>query len=725
MKREKFNITGMHCTNCSLNITKNIEKLEGIEKVNINLITSKMSVIYDEKIIDVEKIIEIVEKIGYGIEKINNKKNKENIEEIKKDYYIIKLVISIILTVLIMYLSMGHMLGFNKVNNSEIIQIIISISIMYLYKEYYFSGFLALKNNSSNMSSLIAVSTLASFVYSIFNVIKGENNDLYFESIAVILTLVSIGKYIERRIKKNATKSITKMINLTPKKATIIKDGNEILIDVEDLEIDDEVLIKTGEIISCDGIILEGKAYVNESSITGESKLIEKNVNDEVIASSILEKGYLKVRVNKEANDTIIAKIIELVEEATSSKAPISKLADKISGILVPIIFVVSILTFIFWLVIGNEFSEAINRAISVLVISCPCALGIATPISIMIGNLKGSQMGILFKRAELLEIIKKANIILMDKTGTITKGEPKVIDFISISDDDRVIKYIYSAEKKSEHHLATSVVTYCENLGINTVDIDEFIQVEGRGINAKIKNNELLIGNEKMMLEYNIDLSKYIDDINRYSKQGKTVILASINGSLVAIITIADEIREDVKITIEKLKNKNIRPIMLTGDNIETARYVAKLVGIEEVYAGLLPNEKYDILINLQENNKVIMVGDGINDAPALAKADVGISIGGSTDIAMEISDIVLMKQRLIDIINAINLSKAVIINIKFSLFWAFIYNIMGITLAMGLFVKFGLTLNPMFAAFAMSLSSICILLNAMTLKLFKGENK
>ncbi|WP_064608585.1 heavy metal translocating P-type ATPase [Streptobacillus moniliformis] len=725
MKREKFNITGMHCTNCSLNITKNIEKLEGIEKVNINLITSKMSVIYDEKIIDVEKIIEIVEKIGYGIEKINNKKNKENIEEIKKDYYIIKLVISIILTVLIMYLSMGHMLGFNKVNNSEIIQIIISISIMYLYKEYYFSGFLALKNNSSNMSSLIAVSTLASFVYSIFNVIKGENNDLYFESIAVILTLVSIGKYIERRIKKNATKSITKMINLTPKKATIIKDGNEIVIDVEDLEIDDEVLIKTGEIISCDGIILEGKAYVNESSITGESKLIEKNVNDEVIASSILEKGYLKVRVNKEANDTIIAKIIELVEEATSSKAPISKLADKISGILVPIIFVFSILTFIFWLVIGNEFSEAINRAISVLVISCPCALGIATPISIMIGNLKGSQMGILFKRAELLEIIKKANIILMDKTGTITKGEPKVIDFISISDDDRVIKYIYSAEKKSEHHLATSVVTYCENLGINTVDIDEFIQVEGRGINAKIKNNELLIGNEKMMLEYNIDLSKYIDDINRYSKQGKTVILASINGSLVAIITIADEIREDVKITIEKLKNKNIRPIMLTGDNIETARYVAKLVGIEEVYAGLLPNEKYDILINLQENNKVIMVGDGINDAPALAKADVGISIGGSTDIAMEISDIVLMKQRLIDIINAINLSKAVIINIKFSLFWAFIYNIMGITLAMGLFVKFGLTLNPMFAAFAMSLSSICILLNAMTLKLFKGENK
>ncbi|WP_064592092.1 heavy metal translocating P-type ATPase [Streptobacillus moniliformis] len=725
MKREKFNITGMHCTNCSLNITKNIEKLEGIEKVNINLITSKMSVIYDEKIIDVEKIIEIVEKIGYGIEKINNKKNKENIEEIKKDYYIIKLVISIILTVLIMYLSMGHMLGFNKVNNSEIIQIIISISIMYLYKEYYFSGFLALKNNSSNMSSLIAVSTLASFVYSIFNVIKGENNDLYFESIAVILTLVSIGKYIERRIKKNATKSITKMINLTPKKATIIKDGNEIVIDVEDLEIDDEVLIKTGEIISCDGIILEGKAYVNESSITGESKLIEKNVNDEVIASSILEKGYLKVRVNKEANDTIIAKIIELVEEATSSKAPISKLADKISGILVPIIFVFSILTFIFWLVIGNEFSEAINRAISVLVISCPCALGIATPISIMIGNLKGSQMGILFKRAELLEIIKKANIILMDKTGTITKGEPKVIDFISISDDDRVIKYIYSAEKKSEHHLATSVVTYCENLGINTVDIDEFIQVEGRGINAKIKNNELLIGNEKMMLEYNIDLSKYIDDINRYSKQGKTVILASINGSLVAIITIADEIREDVKITIEKLKNKNIRPIMLTGDNIETARYVAKLVGIEEVYAGLLPNEKYDILINLQENNKVIMVGDGINDAPALAKADVGISIGGSTDIAMEISDIVLMKQRLIDIINAINLSKAVIINIKFSLFWAFIYNIMGITLAMGLFVKFGLTLNPMFAAFAMSLSSMCILLNAMTLKLFKGENK
>ncbi|WP_064581135.1 heavy metal translocating P-type ATPase [Streptobacillus moniliformis] len=725
MKREKFNITGMHCTNCSLNITKNIEKLEGIEKVNINLITSKMSVIYDEKIIDVEKIIEIVEKIGYGIEKINNKKNKENIEEIKKDYYIIKLVISIILTVLIMYLSMGHMLGFNKVNNSEIIQIIISISIMYLYKEYYFSGFLALKNNSSNMSSLIAVSTLASFVYSIFNVIKGENNDLYFESIAVILTLVSIGKYIERRIKKNATKSITKMINLTPKKATIIKDGNEIVIDVEDLEIDDEVLIKTGEIISCDGIILEGKAYVNESSITGESKLIEKNVNDEVIASSILEKGYLKVRVNKEANDTIIAKIIELVEEATSNKAPISKLADKISGILVPIIFVFSILTFIFWLVIGNEFSEAINRAISVLVISCPCALGIATPISIMIGNLKGSQMGILFKRAELLEIIKKANIILMDKTGTITKGEPKVIDFISISDDDRVIKYIYSAEKKSEHHLATSVVTYCENLGINTVDIDEFIQVEGRGINAKIKNNELLIGNEKMMLEYNIDLSKYIDDINRYSKQGKTVILASINGSLVAIITIADEIREDVKITIEKLKNKNIRPIMLTGDNIETARYVAKLVGIEEVYAGLLPNEKYDILINLQENNKVIMVGDGINDAPALAKADVGISIGGSTDIAMEISDIVLMKQRLIDIINAINLSKAVIINIKFSLFWAFIYNIMGITLAMGLFVKFGLTLNPMFAAFAMSLSSMCILLNAMTLKLFKGENK
>ncbi|CAM3095454.1 heavy metal translocating P-type ATPase [Streptobacillus ratti] len=725
MKREKFNITGIHCTNCALNINKNLEKLEGIEKVNINLITSKMSVIYDEKIIGVEKIIEKVEEIGYGIEKINNKRNKENIETVNSDYSIIRLIVSIILSILIMYVSMSHMLGFNKVNHSEIIQIIITISIMLIYKSYYFSGFMALKNNSSNMSSLIAVSTLASFVYSLYNVIQGKNHDLYFESIVVILTLVSIGKYIEGRIKKNATKSITKMINLAPKKTTIIKDGKEIIIDVEDLEIDDEVLIKTGEIISCDGIVLEGKAYVNESSITGESKLIEKNINDEVIASSILEKGYLKVRVNKESNDTIIAKIIELVEEATSSKAPISKLADKISGILVPIIFIISAITFGFWLIVGNDFSIAVNRAISVLVISCPCALGIATPISIMIGNLKGSQIGILFKRAELLEIIKEAGIILMDKTGTLTKGQPKVIDYISFLDDDKVIRYIYSAEKKSEHHIATSIITYCESLNVNSVDIDEFIQIEGRGINAKVKNDEILIGNEKMMIEGNVDLSKYIESINNFSKQGKTVILASINKELVAIITIADEIREDAKITIEKLKDKNIRPIMLTGDNVETARYVAQLVGIEEVHAELLPNEKYDILVNLQKDNKVIMVGDGINDAPALAKADIGISIGGSTDIAMEISDIVLMKQRLIDIINAINLSKAVIRNIKFSLFWAFIYNIIGITLAMGVFVKFGLTLNPMFAAFAMSVSSICILLNALTLKLFKGENK
>ncbi len=725
MKREKFNIIGMHCTNCALNINKNLEKLEGIEKVNINLITSKMSVIYDEKLISIEEIVEVVDKIGYGIEKIDNNKNRENIVEEKKEYSSIILIISILLSIVIMYLSMGYMLGFKKINYSYLIQIIITTIVMFMYKFYYFSGFIALKNNNSNMSSLIAVSTIASFVYSIYNVIQGKNHDLYFESIVVILTLVSIGKYIESRIKKNATKSITKMINLTPKKATIIKEGKEIIIDVEDLEIDDEVLIKTGEIISCDGIVLKGKAYVNESAITGESKLIEKNINDEVIASSIIEKGYLKVKVNKENNDTIIAKIIDLVEEATTSKAPIAKLADKISGVLVPIIFVISILTFMFWLIVGNDFSIAINRAISVLVISCPCALGIATPISIMIGSLKGSQIGILFKRAELLEIIKEAGIILMDKTGTLTKGQPKVIDFVSILNDNKVIEYIYSSEKKSEHHLATSIVNYCENLNVNMVNIDDFTQIEGRGINAKIKNDELLIGNEKMMLEGDVDLSKYINDIENFSKQGKTVILVSINKELVTIITIADEIREDAKATIEELKNRNIKPIMLTGDNIETAKYVAQLVGIEEVYAGLLPNEKYDILVNLQKNNKVIMVGDGINDAPALAKADIGISIGGSTDIAMEISDIVLMKQRLIDIINAINLSNSVIKNIKFSLFWAFIYNIIGIALAMGLFVKFGLALNPMFAAFAMSLSSICILLNAMTLKLFKGENE
>ncbi|WP_156299713.1 heavy metal translocating P-type ATPase [Streptobacillus canis] len=723
MKREKFNITGMHCTNCSLNITKNLEKIDGIENVSINLITSRMSVIFDENKINTNDIIDKVKKIGFGIELLKSNNKNQNLEIEDKNNDKRYLLVSIILSILLMYVSMGHMIGLKEPKYSSIIQLIITSIVMYIYRNYYKSGFLALKNKSSNMSTLIAVSTIASYIYSIFNMMIGSKNELYFESIVVILTLVSLGKYIESKIKKNASESIAKMMDLTPKKALIIKDDKEIKIDIEDLEIDDIVLIKSGEVVSCDGIVIEGKGYTDESSITGESRLVEKNINDYVIAASILEKGYLKVKVTKESNDTIIAKVIDLVEEATSSKAPIAKLADKISGILVPTIFIISICTFIFWYFIGGNFAIAVNRAISVLVISCPCALGIATPISIMIGSLKGTQIGVLFKRAELLEIIRDANVILFDKTGTLTKGKPEVIDYFNITNNEKLLDYVFSIEKKSEHHLASSIVKYCEALNSKLIDIDEFNQIEGRGIQAKIKNEKIIIGNEKLMLDNNIDLSNYLKDIENYSKTGKTVILVGINGILNAIITIADDIREDAVVTIQKLKELGIKPIMLTGDNLETARHISKILGIDEIHAELLPNEKYDILVKLQEKNKVIMVGDGINDAPALAKADIGISIGGSTDIAMEISDIVLMKQRLIDIINSINLSKSVIRNIKLSLFWAFIYNFIGIALAAGIFVKLGLTLNPMFAAFAMSISSICVLLNAMTLNMFKGE--
>ncbi|CAM3134610.1 heavy metal translocating P-type ATPase [Streptobacillus felis] len=720
MKRQKFNITGMHCTNCSLNITKNIEKKDGIENVNINLITSKMSVIYDENKVDNDMIIETVKKLGFGIE-VEENINTQNIEKKEKNYDIYKLVISIFFSLIIMYISMGHMLGFKPVKFSTILQILISSFIMIFYYKYYISGIRSLLNKNSNMLTLISVSTLSAYIYSIISVLT-KKNDIYFESIVVILTLVSIGKFVESKIKKNASDTIYKMMDLTPKKAVIIKGGKEILIEVEELEVGDEVLVKSGEIIACDGSVIEGKGYVNESSITGESKLIEKNINDQVISSSILEKGYIIIKVEKENKDTVISKIINLVEEATSSKPPISKLADKISGILVPIIFCIAILTLILSILFGVKLSDAINRSISVLVISCPCALGIATPISIMVGSLKGAKMGILFKSAELLEIIKDSTVILFDKTGTLTKGKPKVIDFINLTENNEIYDYIYSIEKKSEHHLANSIVNFFNDKNYLNLDIEEFIQHEGRGISSKINGKKILIGNVKMMRENNVELDDYLVDIKNYSNEGKTIILVSIDYKLSSLITIADEIRDDAKLTIEKIKSLGIRPIMLTGDNEGTAKYVGKNVGIDEIYYGLLPNEKYKILLNLQKNNKVIMVGDGINDAPALAKSDVGISIGGSTDIAMEISDIVLIRQKLIDIVNAIYLSISVIKNIKISLFWAFIYNFIGVAMATGIFSKYGINLNPMFAAFAMSMSSICVLLNAMTLNFFKG---
>ncbi len=722
MKKERYNIKGMHCSNCSIAIENSINKLEGIKKVDVNPISSQMIVEYDEDKLNSKDIEKNVESIGYeAYLKINKTVEKATKGENKEKKI---LALSIILTLLLLYISMGAMMGLDIPNMIPFhinvsLQFIITIIVMILNFDYYNLGYISFKTKTLNMNTLIMVSTLASLILSIFNILILKNfHDIYFESIVTILTLVRLGKYLESRIKRYTSISMDAMINLIPSKVIVDIEGNELEKPIESIKINDVLIVKSGENIAADGTVVEGLGYINESIITGESKLVKKEKGDKVISGSILQKGYIKYNVDKIGEDTLLNKIINLVDEAVNSKPSISKFVDKVSAIFVPAVLSISFLTLVIYLLLGYNINMAIMRSVAVLVISCPCALGIATPISIMIGSYKSSSFGILFKNSEILEMMENIDVVLFDKTGTLTKGYPEVVEYLS--NDDVSESIIYSIEKKSEHPLALAFVKYFEEKGVKRYRVEEFEQLEGKGIRAIIKNQEYLLGNEILMKDNNVDLNIYREKINQYSNEGSTVILLSKNNKLISLAAISDDLRDESMSLISRLKNKGIKTVMLTGDNKKVATYLGNKLGIDDIYSDLLPEDKFRLLKEYQKNHKVVMVGDGVNDAVALAGADVSISITGSTDVAIETSDVVLMNSNIEHIVTAINLSSAVIKNIKLSLFWAFIYNIIGIPMAIGLF---GFSLNPMFAAFAMSMSSICVLINALTLNLFKDR--
>lgn len=652
----------------------------------------------------------------------------------------VKFIIAIVFTIPVFYISMGHMVGmplpriinpeFNPMNFA-IIQFLLTIPVIIAGYKFYTIGFKSLFRGSPNMDSLIAVGTSAAVIYSIYAMYEisiGKTMyamNLYFESAAVIIALIMLGKYLETRSKGKASEAIKKLMGLQPKTATIVQGDEEVTIPIEEVEAGDIVLVKPGEKIPVDGDVVEGHSSVDESMLTGESIPVEKKIGDKVVGASINKNGVIKFKATKVGKDTALSQIIKLVEEAQGSKAPIAKLADVISGYFVPIVMVIAIVSGLLWYITGSSPLFALTIFISVLVIACPCALGLATPTAIMVGTGKGAELGVLIKGGVALETAYKVETIVFDKTGTITEGKPKVTDIISKKNysEDKLLQLAATAERGSEHPLGEAIVKGAEEREIKTLKTDKFYAIPGHGIEVEIEGKNIILGNEKLMGDRNIEITLK-DESDRLANEGKTPMYMAIDDKLEGIIAVADVVKENSKKAIEKLHSMGIEVAMITGDNRRTAQAIAKQVGIDVVLAEVLPEDKANEVKKLQDKGKrVAMVGDGINDAPALAQADIGIAIGSGTDVAMESADIVLMKDDLLDTVSALKLSKATIRNIKQNLFWAFAYNTAGIPLAAGLFYVFGgPLLSPMFAAGAMSLSSVSVVTNALRLRNFKG---
>lgn len=749
--KQKFDVTGMTCSACSAHVEKSVNCLSGVNAVNVNLLQNSMVVEYDENILNDLDIIKAVIGGGYGASVKGENKAKDTgknvaVEEMKAMK--MRLIVSFIFLIPLMYISMGSMVGLTlppflegheNAVSFALTQLLLVLPVMYVNRKYYLVGFKTLFKGAPNMDSLIAIGSSAAFVYGIFAIYRigyglGIQNhelvmkyhmDLYFESVSMILTLITLGKYLETRSKGKTSEAISKLLDLAPKTAIVLKDGKECEIPVEDVAVDDIIVVKPGQSIPVDGIIIEGSSAVDESAITGESIPVEKVVGSKVVSASVNKSGYFKFKALKVGNDTTLSQIIQLVEDAATSKAPIAKLADKISGIFVPVVITIAIIATIVWLLLGQSFEFALSTGIAVLVISCPCALGLATPTAIMVGTGKGAENGILIKSAESLETAHQINTVVMDKTGTITKGKPQVTDIV-LADGilrNRFIRIAASVEKPSEHPLAEAIVEYAVEKNIDIVSISDFKATAGQGISGKIDSNTILAGNLKMMKENNIDMKGLDQKGEQLAEDGKTPLYFSSDGKILGIIAVADVIKETSHQAIEEFEKMGIEVVMLTGDNKKTAEAIRKQLNINRVIAEVLPQDKEKVIREIQQNNKkVAMVGDGINDAPALARADVGVAIGAGTDIAIESADIVLMKSDLLDSVSAVQLSKAVIRNIKQNLFWAFFYNVIGIPIAAGVFYPiWGLKLNPMFGAAAMSLSSVFVVSNALRLKLFK----
>lgn len=744
---KKFDVRGMTCSACVANITKAVEKLDGVSGANVNLMTNSMKVNFDENIVDDEKIISAVEKIGYGASPAGEKtKSEDRPVDDREKALKHRLISSSIFMLILMYIAMGHMVhlptpGIFHGREGAIIfafsQFLLALPVVYINRDFYISGFKGLKNRAPNMDSLVAIGSLAALVYGIFAIYMmaygfGQGNmelvdayrhNLYFESSAMILTLITVGKYLEEKSKNKTRSSLEKLMDLAPKMATVIEDGKEVVKNIEDVRVGDILLVRPGESVAVDGKVIEGASSLDESAVTGESIPVQKSVGDRVISASINTTGSFKFQAEKVGEDTTISQIIKLVDEANQSKAPIAKLADEIAGVFVPAVLIIAALTFGVWMALGYGFENALNFAISVLVISCPCALGLATPVSIMVSTGKSADFGLLFKNAEVLENLHKIDVIVMDKTGTITEGKPILTDIVTDLDEENFLKIAGSLEKNSQHPLASAIINYAQENDIDLEEITNFNSVSGRGLNGEIAGNKYLAGNLEYMLEEKIDLRDFKKKAEELAGEGKTSMYFANESEVMGIISVKDLPKKSSKDAIKLLRDMGKKIIMLTGDNEKTAEAIADEIGVDQTLAGLLPQDKNKEIDKIQKSGKkVLMIGDGINDAPSLAKADIGMAIGHGTDVAIESSDVVLMRSDLLDVVSALELSKATIKNIKQNLFWAFFYNTIGIPLAAGLlFPAFGIKLSPMFAALAMSLSSVFVVNNALRLRRFK----
>ncbi|TDW25779.1 Cu+-exporting ATPase [Breznakia blatticola] len=743
--KQKIDVTGMTCSACAAHVEKAVKKLPGTKEANVNLMQNKLLIDYDPKVTSEQDISSAIEAAGYGVKKEVQTADTENqfAKQAKQEKR--KLWISVILLIVLMYISMGSMVGLplpsflDGLHNAitfAMVQSLLTLVILSMHFHYFKNGFKALIHRAPTMDSLIALGSSAALLYGIYAIImmgQGLANqdmhmvhtyhmDLYFESAAMIVTLISVGKYLETRSKGRTNDAIQKLMDLTPKTAFVQKGDQVIEVSIEDVQKDDILIVKTGASIPVDGKIIEGSGTLDEALITGESIPVEKHEADKVIGGTILVSGYIKMQALSVGEDTTIAKIIQLVEDANASKAPIAKLADKVSAVFVPIVIVIATIATITWLALGYDLSFSLSIGIAVLIISCPCALGLATPTAIMVATGKGAQLGILFKNAESLEQVGKMDTIVLDKTGTLTKGKPEVTDVVS-ENEMHLYAVAYALEHRSEHPLAKAIINYTKDKDIEAIPIEQFEQIAGQGIKASSETNTYFAGNAKMMEVNQIQIDAYQQVASQFANEGKTVLYFAENNQVIGLIALADVLKDSSVEAIAAIKQLGKEVVLLTGDNKQTAAAISKKANIDTVIAEVLPQDKEEYVRKLQAQGKqVAMVGDGINDAPALARADVGIAIGAGTEIAMESADVVLMHSDLMDVATSIQLSKATIRNIKQNLFWAFFYNAIGIPLAAGLFYPtFQLKLNPMFGSAAMSLSSLFVVSNALRLRFFK----
>ena len=748
---EQYNVTGMSCAACSSRVEKAVSKVPGVTSCSVSLLTNSMGV---EGTASAHDIITAVEQAGYGAslkgagsqQQISMSEAEEALEDHETPVLKRRLIASVGFLLVLMYFSMGHMMwgwplpAFFNDNHVAmgLVQLLLAGIVMVINQKFFISGFKSLWHRAPNMDTLVALGSMASFVWSVYALfamtraqVDGDSAavmnymmEFYFESAAMILTLITVGKMLEARSKGKTTDALKSLMKLAPKTAVVLRDGQETAVPIEQVHKGDIFVVRPGENIPVDGVIIEGSSAINESALTGESIPVDKTTGDLVSAATVNQSGFIKCEATRVGEDTTLSQIIKMVSDAAATKAPIAKIADRVSGIFVPAVITIAIITTIIWLLTGHEFGYALARGISVLVISCPCALGLATPVAIMVGNGMGAKNGILFKTAVSLEEAGKVQIVALDKTGTITSGQPEVTDLLPADgiSEQELITMAFALEKKSEHPLAKAILKHAEEQNLTAPEVSDFHALPGNGLSA-VLDNETLIGGSMKFISRQVSVPATLaQKAEQLAEEGKTPLLFARDGKLVGIIAVADVIKEDSPQAVRELQNMGIRVVMLTGDNERTARAIGAQAGVDDVIAGVLPDGKESVIRSLKEQGKVAMVGDGINDAPALTRADIGIAIGAGTDIAIDAADVVLMKSRLSDVPAAVRLSRATLKNIHENLFWAFFYNVIGIPLAAGVWIPiFGWTLNPMFGAAAMSLSSFCVVTNALRLNLFK----